>query len=228
MILGELYLRKNLYDSSLSYLTLAQKTSEQTDTYNSRPYIYTLIAENKIRQKKYNEALDNFKKTASASIRSGNNTNLPKIISGLGEAELKLGNLNEAIRDFHQVLALSEMYRDQSYQEMSRVMLNVYNNAFYTMEQKVKLIDKGYVPTIHVKTQRANNKVLITVKDNGIGISENLTGKIFQPFFKTKPTGDGTGLGLSISYDIIKGRGGDIDLKTEEGKFTEFIISLPY
>jgi two-component system NtrC family sensor kinase len=502
MNLGELYLRKNLYDSSLSYLALAIKSTKQTDPYNSRPRIYTLIAENKIRQKKYNEALDNFKEAASASTRYGNNAILARISFGMGEAKLMLGNLKDATRDFHQVVALSETSTDQSYQvkalnaladtysklgnnekaflfqkqafhiadsiathqsesisafrdarldfqkkadstiyskekeqlslqmskieeqsrfrtlsflgiistiliilgflyynnrikqktntllsiqktelenalselksaqsrlilaekmaslgqltsgiaheiqnplnfvnnfselntemldelkseiiqnnstnalaivddirhnsekltyhgkradsivksmlqhsragtsvqentdinkladdclrvsyqglrsknnsfhadiqteydtqigdlpivpqEMSRVMLNVYNNAFYAMEQKVKLIDKGYVPTIHVKTQRANNKVLITVKDNGIGISENLTGKIFQPFFTTKPTGDGTGLGLSISYDIIKGHGGEIDLKTEEGKFTEFIITLPY
>jgi signal transduction histidine kinase len=65
------------------------------------------------------------------------------------------------------------------------------------------------------------------VKDNGSGIPSNVTSKIFQPFFTTKPTGQGTGLGLSLSYDIIKSHGGEIKVKTQEGEMTEFIILLP-
>ena len=69
--------------------------------------------------------------------------------------------------------------------------------------------------------------VILTVKDNGNGIPQNIVDKIFQPFFTTKPTGEGTGLGLGLSYDIIKAHGGEIKVETKEGEGTEFIIQLP-
>ena len=65
------------------------------------------------------------------------------------------------------------------------------------------------------------------VKDNGNGIPQKVVGKIFQPFFTTKPTGQGTGLGLSLSYDIIKAHRGEIKVETKEGEGTVFIIQLP-
>ena len=71
------------------------------------------------------------------------------------------------------------------------------------------------------------DKVILTVKDNGNGIPQNIADKIFQPFFTTKPTGEGTGLGLSLSYDIVKAHGGEIKVNTIEGEFTEFVIQLP-
>jgi signal transduction histidine kinase len=71
------------------------------------------------------------------------------------------------------------------------------------------------------------NWVMISVRDNGNGIPENIRNKIFQPFFTTKPTGQGTGLGLSLSYDIVKAHGGEIKLTTGENQGTEFIIHLP-
>ena len=112
-------------------------------------------------------------------------------------------------------------------QDMGRVMLNLYNNAFYAMEQKRKLNADGYLPVILVKTELSNHQVHITVRDNGVGIAEQNLDKIFQPFFTTKPTGDGSGLGLSISYDTIKGYGGEIHANSEEGSYTEISISLP-
>ena len=78
------------------------------------------------------------------------------------------------------------------------------------------------------KTRKINNKIEIIVSDNGIGIPNNIVDKIFQPFFTTKPTGEGTGLGLSLAYDIItKEHNGSINVKSEEGKESEFIIQLP-
>jgi signal transduction histidine kinase len=67
----------------------------------------------------------------------------------------------------------------------------------------------------------------ISVKDNGLGIQEEMVTKIFQPFVTTKPTGQGTGLGLSLSYDIVKAHGGELKVVSEEGEWTEFVIQLP-
>jgi signal transduction histidine kinase len=112
-------------------------------------------------------------------------------------------------------------------QDIGRVLLNLYNNAFYAVTEKAKQQPNGYEPTISVTTKKINNKVEITVKDNGNGIPQKVIDKIFQPFFTTKPTGEGTGLGLSLSYDIIKAHGGEIKVNTAEGDFTEFLIQLP-
>ena len=71
------------------------------------------------------------------------------------------------------------------------------------------------------------DKIEIIVQDNGMGISKSLMDKIFQPFFTTKPAGQGTGLGLSLSYDIIKAHGGELELESEVGKGTTFLIQLP-
>ena len=113
-------------------------------------------------------------------------------------------------------------------QDIGRVMLNLFNNAFYAVNQKQKTAGAGYKPEVSVSTSAANGQVFITVKDNGIGIPDSLTEKIMQPFFTTKPTGEGTGLGLSLTYDmVVKGHGGKISVDSREGEFTEFKISLP-
>jgi signal transduction histidine kinase len=115
-----------------------------------------------------------------------------------------------------------------SRQEMGRVLLNLFNNAFYAVSQKAKTAGAGYKPEVLVSTNSQNGQVIIRVKDNGTGIPDAVKEKIMQPFFTTKPTGEGTGLGLSLTYDIVvKGHGGKIDVATKEGAFTEFIITLP-
>jgi two-component system, NtrC family, sensor kinase len=112
-------------------------------------------------------------------------------------------------------------------QDIGRVILNLINNAMYVMTEKKKVSGGEYEPAMTVTTRNANDKILITVKDNGYGIRQEILDKIFQPFFTTKPTGQGTGLGLSLSYDIIKGHGGEIKVSTTEGQGAEFIIELP-
>ena len=119
-------------------------------------------------------------------------------------------------------------------QDIGRVLLNLYNNAFYATSERQKVVNEqisqnliSYEPTVSVTTKKTDNHVIITVSDNGNGISKNIVDKIFQPFFTTKPTGQGTGLGLSLSYDIVKVHGGEIKVETKEGKGTEFIIQLP-
>ncbi|MDP4286261.1 MAG: ATP-binding protein [Bacteroidota bacterium] len=112
-------------------------------------------------------------------------------------------------------------------QDIGRVLLNLYNNAFYVVTEKKKLNIENYEPTVSLSTKKIGGKVEIRVKDNGNGIPQKVVDKIFQPFFTTKPTGQGTGLGLSLSYDIIKAHGGEIKVNTVEGEFTEFVIQLP-
>ncbi len=119
-------------------------------------------------------------------------------------------------------------------QDIGRVLLNLYNNAFYAVNEKMKAANlnaategKTYKPTVSVSTKRVGDKVFIFVQDNGNGIPQKVLGKVFQPFFTTKPTGQGTGLGLSLSYDVIKAHGGEIKVETKNSEGTTFIINLP-
>lgn len=114
-------------------------------------------------------------------------------------------------------------------QDIGRVILNLFTNAFYSVSEKKTLrqaqSDK-YIPTVSVSTNKIKDKVEIIVRDNGMGIPQKVLDKIYQPFFTTKPTGKGTGLGLSLSYDIIKAHGGEIKVESEEGEGSTFIIQL--
>ncbi len=112
-------------------------------------------------------------------------------------------------------------------QDIGRVLLNLYNNAFYAVKEKKKRQSENYEPSVSVTTKRTGNKILISVKDNGNGIPQKVRDKIFQPFFTTKPAGEGTGLGLSLSYDIVKAHGGEIKVGTKEGEYTEFMVQIP-
>jgi signal transduction histidine kinase len=112
-------------------------------------------------------------------------------------------------------------------QDIGRVLLNLFNNAFYAVAQKAKTGDPGYKPTVEVTTLLEGDQIAISVKDNGMGIPDAIKEKIMQPFFTTKPTGEGTGLGLSLSYDIVvKGHGGNIAVETNEGEYSTFKIIL--
>lgn len=114
-------------------------------------------------------------------------------------------------------------------QDVGRVLLNLFTNAFYATQQKSKqAAGSSYKPAVEVSTQLKDNAVEIVVKDNGTGIPDTIKDKILQPFFTTKPTGEGTGLGLSLSYDIVvKAHGGTIDIESTEGEGAIFIINLP-
>ncbi|MCY7349780.1 MAG: two-component sensor histidine kinase, partial [Cytophagaceae bacterium] len=115
-------------------------------------------------------------------------------------------------------------------QDISRVLLNLFNNAFYAVQEKQKQKQQpiGYQPTVSVSTKQENGHVEIRVRDNGTGMPPEVVNKVFQPFYTTKPAGQGTGLGLSLSYDIMtKGHGGEIRVESVEGAYTEFIVRLP-
>ena len=113
-------------------------------------------------------------------------------------------------------------------EEISRVFLNLLNNAFYAVHEQALSSDHSYAPTVAVRTRRNGDHVEIEVQDNGPGVAEAVQEKIFEPFFTTKPTGSGTGLGLSISYDIVtQGHGGTLAVESTEGEGATFVITLP-
>jgi signal transduction histidine kinase len=116
-------------------------------------------------------------------------------------------------------------------QDISRVILNLLNNAFYASNEKSISTKSSqetaqYNPKITITTLHTAQNVLIKIKDNGAGIPENVKEKIFEPFFTTKPSGEGTGLGLSICNDIIEAHGGKMKVESIKDKFTEFTITL--
>jgi two-component system NtrC family sensor kinase len=113
-------------------------------------------------------------------------------------------------------------------QDIGRVLINIYNNAFYSVSEKLKKHKAGYEPRVEVITKRHGQKVLIQIRDNGLGISSKFLDKIYQPFFTTKPAGEGTGLGLSLSYDIIKAHQGELKVDSIEGEYAEFTMEFTY
>jgi signal transduction histidine kinase len=118
-------------------------------------------------------------------------------------------------------------------QDISRVVLNILNNAFYAVNKRSQeKSNSDWKATVNIQTsmQHVSNKryVCLKIRDNGTGMPEHVKQKIFEPFFTTKPTGEGTGLGLSLSYDIItKEHQGKLEVISEANEYTEFVIWLP-
>ena len=113
-------------------------------------------------------------------------------------------------------------------QDITRVLLNLISNGFYAATKRKAEAGDGYEPILVASTRSLGDRVEIRIRDNGTGIPPEVKEKIFNPFFTTKPAGEGTGLGLSISHDVIvKQHGGSIEVETEPGAFSEFIIVLP-
>ena len=117
--------------------------------------------------------------------------------------------------------------------DIGKVLLNLYNNAFYACATAEILEGEGIrIPTVALTTSiyspiTGGKAVIISIKDNGPGIPDAIKDKIFQPFFTTKSAGEGTGLGLSLSYDIIRAHGGELKVESKEEEGAEFIITLP-
>ena len=117
-------------------------------------------------------------------------------------------------------------------QELGRVFLNMVANACYATDLRRKNLaeegqEKGYMPTLLLKTRRDDEKIRVTLRDNGIGMPDEVKEKIFNPFFTTKPPEKGTGLGLAISNDIVRRHGGVISVDTMINEYTEMHIDIP-
>jgi len=177
---------------------------------------------------------DGIVKSMLQHSRTSNNKKEPTDVNVLADEYLRLAyhglrakdkSFNAALKtDYDENIGLIKIIS----QDIGRVILNLITNAFYAVMEKKKLQPEGYEPTVTVSTKKIDNKIIVTVKDNGTGIPQKALDKIFQPFFTTKPTGQGTGLGLSLSYDIVtKGHGGEIKVETKEGESTGFSVILP-
>jgi len=128
-------------------------------------------------------------------------------------------------RDFDAAAGAAELFP----QEITRALLNLISNGFYAATKRMTENGEAeFEPTLLAATKSLGNAVEIRIRDNGTGIPPEVKDKMFNPFFTTKPAGEGTGLGLSMTHDIVvKQHGGRIDVETEPGKFTEFVIVLP-
>ena len=111
--------------------------------------------------------------------------------------------------------------------DLSRVFLNVVTNACHATIARGEEAEGSYEPTVWLKTESRGETVCISIRDNGTGIPDHIVDKIFDPFFTTKSGTQGTGLGLSISHEIVREHGGEFQVETEVGEYTEFRIVLP-
>lgn len=169
--------------------------------------------------------------------------------SGTSTGKKQLVNLNELASEYMKLAYKDIQTKDKTFSaelqedydpfvgsikvvpgDIGRVLLNIFNNAFYAVRQKQKQAQADYKPVISLCTQvsKVDQLVTIQIRDNGTGIPEAILSKIYQPFFTTKPTGQGTGLGLSQSFNIItQGHAGTLVTTSEEGHYTEVTIQLP-
>ncbi len=166
--------------------------------------------------------------------RASNGERTPTDLNALADEYLRLAyhglrakdkGFNATLQtDFAPALPLVEAVS----QDIGRVLLNLFTNAFYAVRKRQQAGEAGYAPTVRVQTAQEEDEVVVRVRDNGTGIPEEVQQKIFQPFFTTKPSGEGTGLGLSLSYDlVVKGHGGTLEVDSQEGEYTEFVMRLP-
>lgn len=126
-------------------------------------------------------------------------------------------------KDFQQQKLIAVVNR----QDFGRILLNIFNNAFYALNEKSRREGESYHPTLWLSTKASDNHVEIRIRDNGIGIPQTIRKKIFEPFFTTKPTGHGTGLGLSLAYDVVIAHGGELTVNSTEGNGSEFVLKIP-
>jgi signal transduction histidine kinase len=209
------------------------KTELQADNKKEAFAIADNIKENQQKINDHGKRADAIVKGMLHHSRANTSKKEPTDINALADEYLRLSyhglrakniafNANFTT-DFDETIAKIEV----TPQDIGRVLLNLYNNAFYSVSEKKAQLNGTFEPLVSVTTKGTKGKIEISVKDNGIGIPQKVLDKIYQPFFTTKPTGQGTGLGLSLSYDIIKAHGGELSVKTTEAEGAEFIIVLP-
>lgn len=212
----------------LRHEKLSKKGREETDELTS------LLKENLGKVVQHGKRADSIVKNMLLHSRQGSGEHRPVDINAVVDESLNLAyhgaraentGFNITIRrSFDPVAGTAEGYP----QEIARALLNLISNGFYAAIKKKSDVGDGFEPILTATTKNLGDKVEIRIRDNGTGIPNEIQEKIFNPFFTTKPAGEGTGLGLSMSHDIIvKQHGGLIEVDTEPGAFTEFIVTLP-
>ncbi len=113
-------------------------------------------------------------------------------------------------------------------QDLSRAVLNVMNNACYAVWKKSESAPTDYQPEVNVSVSLNDNQLVISLADNGEGMTEEVKERLFENFFTTKPVGQGTGLGMAITRDIVENKhGGKLTFESTEGKGTTFTFTIP-
>jgi signal transduction histidine kinase len=207
---------------------LSDKTREETDDLTG------IMKDNLEKIVQHGKRADSIVKNMLLHSREGSGEHRPVEINAILDESLNLayhgaraekpGFRITLQRDFDPATGMADVYP----QEITRVLLNLISNGFYAATRRAAETGEGFEPALRAATKNLGDKIEIRIGDNGIGIAPEVKEKIFNPFFTTKPAGEGTGLGLSMSHDIVvKQHGGTIDVDTEPGIFTEFIITLP-
>ncbi|MGA8444309.1 MAG: ATP-binding protein [Roseiarcus sp.] len=194
-----------------------------------------LLTGNLERIVEHGKRADNIVKSMLAHSRAGGGDRQIVDLNALVEESLNLAYHGARAQDPNFNITLDRQYGadiapvELVPQDMTRVFLNLFGNGFYAANERRLAVANGtFRPALSVTTRDLGKAVEVRVRDNGVGIPEDIKDKLFQPFFTTKPTGEGTGLGLSISYEIVtKQHGGRIEVASEVGAFTEFVVSLP-
>ena len=212
------------------------KEFEETTDETERAEILDLIKKNLSKINSHGKRVDSIVHSMLQHSRTGSNAKELVDINLLAEEYLTLsyqgmrsttGNMYCTIeKNLEENLPLINCVP----QDLSRVILNLLNNAFYAVNEKAiakKQMNQNFDPIVKLTTSLSDNRLLICISDNGNGLSQKAKDSLFQPFFTTKPTGVGTGLGLSKSYDIVKAHGGEIKAQSIENIGTTFIIILP-
>ncbi|OKO75207.1 ATP-binding protein [Bradyrhizobium sp. NAS96.2] len=214
-------------NEALKSASLDEKTREEIDELTH------MLKGNLEKVVQHGKRADSIVKNMLLHSREGSGEHRPVDINAIVEESLNLayhgaraeksGFNITLMRDFDPNAGMVDVYP----QEITRVLLNLISNGFYSATKRQQAAANGFEPTLSASTKDLGNRVEIRIRDNGTGIPQEVREKIFNPFFTTKPAGEGTGLGLSMSHDIVvKQHGGKIDVDTEPGAFTEFIITL--
>ena len=160
-----------------------------------------------------------------------------RLFSRVDEQDVKRVDIHDGINSTLILLNSSMSGKIQVYREfgnipiieclpgkLNQVFMNIITNAIHAL---VENLDKITDPKITIRTIHIGEKIRIEIEDNGFGMPANVKQRIFEPFFTTKAVGKGTGLGLSIVYTIIENHKGTLEVRTAQGKGTNFIITLP-
>ena len=113
-------------------------------------------------------------------------------------------------------------------QDLSRAVLNIMNNACYAVKKKAETASSDYQPEVTVSVSVEGDQLIISLADNGEGMTEEVKQRLFENFFTTKPIGQGTGLGMAITRDIVENKhGGKLSFESTEGQGTTFTLTIP-